>query len=231
MIVASGLGQSTNASSCPIISVAGPAGIPKSGEPVTFTASIENPVGGSNPNYKWTARNGEIIDGQGTPQVKVSWPDWCDNLELAVEVQGLPNGCPTKAREIAGISHCKPFGPSKIAEVLEKTMESSDTRLSQVKQALRENPHAQVYAIVRHFNDLSRKVNEKRQKQIIRLLNLPIAERSRFAFIHIRGAIDLTEFWLVPPVRNFAAYSVVSPKRRGPRTSAGMGGVTIKTRR
>lgn len=197
-ITASVFGQSGDKPSCPVVSMVGPAGIPKPGEPVTFTASIANAVQGSDLTYTWTARNGEIIDGQGTLQVKVSWPDWCDNLLVNIEVHGLPETCPYKASEVAAVSHCKPFGPSKIAEIWEKAVETSDPRILKVRRALIENPNARLFVIVRHFRIPSRKAKERKENQINALLALPSAEKPRLEFVHTPGEIDSIQFWLVP---------------------------------
>ena len=56
---------------CPTLSVTGPAGVTAPGETMTFTANV---AGGTSETltYTWTVDNGTIIEGQGTPVIRVA---------------------------------------------------------------------------------------------------------------------------------------------------------------
>ncbi len=56
---------------CPTLSVTGPAGVTAPGETMTFTANV---AGGTSETitYEWTVDNGTIIEGQGTPVIRVA---------------------------------------------------------------------------------------------------------------------------------------------------------------
>ena len=54
---------------CPALEIKAPKDSVKAGEIITFTANISG--GLSEISYQWTVSQGEIIEGQGTPQIKV----------------------------------------------------------------------------------------------------------------------------------------------------------------
>ncbi len=56
---------------CPKINISGPSFITQSGEPMVFTANIENADEKYIKSYIWTVDNGTIIEGQGTSSIKV----------------------------------------------------------------------------------------------------------------------------------------------------------------
>jgi len=55
---------------CPTISVSTPTESVKVGETIMFTASVSG-ISNSNITYNWTVSAGEIVEGQGTPKIKV----------------------------------------------------------------------------------------------------------------------------------------------------------------
>jgi hypothetical protein len=93
--------QSEDLPPCPKISVAGPSGIidPASGEPVTYTAEVENSEHLSL-EYLWETTSGKIISGQGTLSIELLVRE-NDNPKIAVtvEIKGLPKHCPNSFTE------------------------------------------------------------------------------------------------------------------------------------
>jgi hypothetical protein len=72
---------------CPTISVNGEHNV-KAGETVEFSAQVS---GGtvSDINYNWTISQGEIIDGQGTPEISVKIsPGMTGSVKATVEISG-----------------------------------------------------------------------------------------------------------------------------------------------
>ncbi len=82
---------------CPIIWVNGPKTpfLPNSAQ--TFTAEVDR-KGNYEIGYKWTVSGGEILEGQGTPNLKVFQPENLAgvNVNATVELIGLPNYCGTR---------------------------------------------------------------------------------------------------------------------------------------
>lgn len=89
---------------CPKISLTGPSGITEPGGPITFTAPVE--PAGADLKYQWSISSGQIIEGQGTPAIKVMPETKRDgfNLTVTVEIAGLPAGCPNTMSETAGLA-------------------------------------------------------------------------------------------------------------------------------
>ena len=56
---------------CPTVSVSFLDGYPNAPGPWSYVATVGNASPDLKLSYDWTARNGQIVDGQGTPQVKV----------------------------------------------------------------------------------------------------------------------------------------------------------------
>ena len=56
---------------CPTLSVTGPSEITQPGDVMTFTANVSGGSSDCNFTYNWTVSQGEIIEGQGTPVIRV----------------------------------------------------------------------------------------------------------------------------------------------------------------
>lgn len=99
---------------CPAVSVEGPAGALQPGQPIPFTAIVKPTE--STLTYKWRVSHGTIVEGQGTPRIKVRLrPDEPD-VTASVEIGGLPQECLNIASEtisdLAGnIPEAKKFEP------------------------------------------------------------------------------------------------------------------------
>ncbi len=81
---------------CPQISVSCPSSF-NEGEPITFTAEV---VGGNPnvvPSYHWTLETGRIIQGQGTPSIKVDTLGFGRSFTATVSIAGFDQSCPATA--------------------------------------------------------------------------------------------------------------------------------------
>src|ERR1044072_1313689 len=82
---------------CPIVVVLCPDTL-RAGEPVTFTASIDNAPADAKLTYNWVVSMGTINSGQGTSSVTVDMTGLYNGAATAtVEVSGLPESCPKTA--------------------------------------------------------------------------------------------------------------------------------------
>ena len=88
---------------CPEISVSGSQSV-EAGEIVTFKANVSGGTGGDI-NYKWTVSQGEIIDGQETPEITVlTSREMMGSVKATVEILGLCLDCVKTASAEAQIT-------------------------------------------------------------------------------------------------------------------------------
>jgi len=91
-------------SPCPTLSVLGPPGIWLPGEVISYSASLEGPI---RPNiiYRWSVSDGEIVDGQGTRQIRVTQkPTSQASLTASIEILGFPKKCPNISSETSSVA-------------------------------------------------------------------------------------------------------------------------------
>ena len=93
---------------CPIISVNTSASPIKAGETMTFTANVS---GGSSSDivYNWTVSGGEIIEGQGTPVIKVATTSQMagKTVEATIEIEGICEDCSKTKSATVSIANTK----------------------------------------------------------------------------------------------------------------------------
>lgn len=199
MMCAVEVAQQTPAISCPAISVSGPSGSPDLKKPIPFTAFLSDEAKKFPVTFKWKAYNSEILDGQGTSEVKVSWPDCEKNLTVEVTVTGLPEGCNGTASETTGISRCKPM-PILLYEFAKPAATMSKLRSKTIKRVVDENPNVRVFVLIRHRENDSTATIRKRKKEIMEWLAPP--DLARYTFSESPGPVNKTQFWLVPAGAN-----------------------------
>ena len=140
---------------CPTVSVSCPND-PKLNEPMEFRAT----VGGGDPNvipaYNWTVVNGEIIEGQGTPSIRVVVFDYA-SITATLNLGGVDAICSRTAS--CSVMICRPIPPPKkfdsygalpFGQVRE--------RLEHFAAALKKQPYAIGY--IRSFNRLENKTGD-----------------------------------------------------------------------
>ena len=88
---------------CPTLGVTGPAGVTAPGETMTFTANVS---GGSGEavTYNWDVSSGTIVEGQGTPVIKVATtPEMAGgNVTATVTIGGICQDCTDNKRSETG---------------------------------------------------------------------------------------------------------------------------------
>lgn len=91
--------QSNENLPCPEIKIVGPDNTVNSGEDIIFTLNVGN---SDKITYNWAVNNGTIIEGQGTPVIKVDTTGLADvAISATVEVKGLPQNCESVAAATA----------------------------------------------------------------------------------------------------------------------------------
>lgn len=99
------LAQVPSGDECPSISVTGPAGIVGEDENIVWVGGIKGKVPPTL-RLKWSISDGEILEGQGTLEIKSSntariWNG--GNVTATLTVEGLPSECPNAASEIYSV--------------------------------------------------------------------------------------------------------------------------------
>lgn len=134
---------------CPTLDVTGPAGTSNPGETITFTANVSG-GSGETITYNWTVSSGTIVEGQGTPVIRVATPSdaFGQTITAEVTIGGVCEECPKVRSVTAGLTE----RPAEIVnrEVDEFGAQSNDEirgRLDNFFVALQNDPAAQGYII------------------------------------------------------------------------------------
>lgn len=92
---------------CPTVAVNTSASPVKAGETMTFTANISG--GSSDVSYFWTVSDGEIIEGQGTPVIKVATTSKMAGkiVKATVEIDGICEDCSKTESATVSIANAK----------------------------------------------------------------------------------------------------------------------------
>ncbi len=178
---------------CPTLSVTGPAGVTGPGETMTFTANVS---GGSGEavTYNWSVSAGTIVEGQGTPVIKVATtPEMAGgNVTATVDIGGVCEEC-LRTKSETGVIDTIP----KAEEIDDFGKEPNDqikSRLDAYFSRLQNNPSAQGYI----FNYGATKDVVKREKLIRDYITFRSQDASRFTFVRGEGADIRTRLVLVP---------------------------------
>jgi hypothetical protein len=90
-------------SSCPKIEVTG-GGVVRTGEPVSFTASVSGGARLGKIDYEWKASAGTISGGQGTPSMTIDTTGLeGENITAEVKIKGLSANCSNTASEVGAV--------------------------------------------------------------------------------------------------------------------------------
>ncbi|MDQ3713597.1 MAG: hypothetical protein M3388_15430 [Acidobacteriota bacterium] len=133
---------------CPTLSVTGPADVTAPGQTMTFTANVS---GGTSESitYNWTVDRGTIIEGQGTPSIRVATTADMAGQSVRAEVTisgvGLCEECPRNASETAAVA--SPPSNREIDEFGVLAPDDVRTRLDSFFVELQNDPTATGYII------------------------------------------------------------------------------------
>ncbi len=178
---------------CGTVSVTGPSGVTKAGDPMTFTANLSK---GDNVTYNWTVSAGTITAGQGTASITVDTTGLAgSNVTATVDLGGLEAGCncPSSDSASAGVAGLiepilkDEFGPLKDDDV--------KARVDNFYIELNNDPTAQGFII----NYGTPAEIKKRRAQLMKAINFRKYDASRVTFVDsvTDGGMN-TKFYLVP---------------------------------
>ena len=176
---------------CPSVSVSGPAGIVEPGGIATFIVRMDARVKAYKPSYKWSVSAGEIIRGQGTPQIGVLVPD--SAFTATVDVGGLPDGCTSTFSEMmAGDPMPQAI---KLDEILGPINRAAKERLDHIRKAFAADTNSQCYVLLRFHRGRSSSLGSRRD-ELVRTISKE--EDRRITFVDVPDVRDVTEIWLIP---------------------------------
>ena len=181
---------------CASISVSGPSGDTRPGDPMTFSAIVS---GTGNYTYNWTVSAGTITSGQGTPTITVDTAGLTSTTVTAtVDVGGQDAACncPSSDSETGTVGELPSsrkideFGPMKDDDV--------KARIDNFFLELNQNPNAQGYII----NYGTPAQIAARKRQINKAINRPGSghDASRVTIVDGGAGDDgqKTVLWIVP---------------------------------
>lgn len=136
--------QATPSADCPTIEVNGPVGIIGRWEPFKFAVNVKGKIKGEI-KYRWVVSKGQIIEGQGTPEITVVDPNGADSLTASVELLGLPEGCARTASETTPPNETVP--PILIDELELAITTISEKTLRAAAEEQKQNPNNKLYLV------------------------------------------------------------------------------------
>jgi hypothetical protein len=180
---------------CPTLDVTG-GGVVERNVPLTFTANVGD-YDLSKLTFNWTVSSGEIIEGQGTPTIKVLLKNNGLNITAIVEVKVLPNGCVLSASETGAICAC--ISPSLFDEYGLLNDEDFKARLQNLFVELGNNPGSQGYMII---YGTKRQISRRKKLFLDGMAFLKL-DASRLTMVNgganPNGKGIWTKVWIVPP--------------------------------
>ncbi|MEP7213467.1 MAG: hypothetical protein ABI791_10345 [Acidobacteriota bacterium] len=188
---------------CPAVSINGPAAPIPPGETIIFTAILAGGAGGGT-TYNWTVSAGTIVDGQGTPQIKVETDPLLAGSSftatLSVSNPSWMMACTTTFSETAAIEEI----PRPLARMGDEfrtrgsNCEEGFARMDAFLTELANDPGARGVVAIYGDTDAPRAARQRRQ-QLINFLKIRKFDRDRIEFVEGRPERDgKTQFWLIP---------------------------------
>jgi hypothetical protein len=176
--------------------VTGPAGIPRSGEPVEFTVEVKGAAPWNPVQFKWTVSRGTIVNGQGTPTIAVPYELDGTSLIATVDVLGLPETCPSTASET--ISYCIGPVPVLVAEGSVKITAIDKARLDKLAAELADRPDSQGYLIEYFPPKTTQRAVDAKIQLVLRHLKKSVDE-ARITIVTETAEKPFTRYYVVPP--------------------------------
>lgn len=182
------------ANQCPTIMVTGPAGIVGSDGVITFTATVS---GNASPDmgYVWSIRDGRIIRGQGTPELRAQYRSAGVPVTATLTVTGLSIGCTNTASDT--YPNIVDPGPEQLGRIRNSTYTINTKLLDTIARSLRQNPNSQLYVWV-YYGSSEDKFAEIKT-HLVRQLSATKIDKSRFTIVGSSLKNNEAVFWHIRP--------------------------------
>jgi len=182
---------------CPTIDVSG-GGVISLDEPMSFSVKVSDEAKNLDLKYQWTTSQGKIIEGQGTPSIKIDITKLANiNITATIEIEGLPENCANADSETGSVIICYRH---RLFDEYEKLPYSHiQARISNLYAELGNNSTAQGY-IINYGTDKEIATREKQIRKAITSLTL---DSSQISIVNgganPNGAGVWTKIRIVPP--------------------------------
>jgi hypothetical protein len=180
---------------CPTISVTGPAGITRPGEPIMFSVELTGaPL--QDVIYTWTLSTGKVVEGQGSNAITMVYDRNGSSITASVEVAGLGEGCPSGASET--LSYCEGPVPILVAEGFVPVASIDKARLNKLASELAVAPNTQGYLIEYFPSKTSQKAIDAKIRLTLQHLKKSVDE-TRITIVTDTASNAFTKYYIVPP--------------------------------
>lgn len=181
---------------CPKVSVTGPDSVLRSGEMITFTASILSEIKHKNLKYNWSVDKGLLIKGQNTNTIRVSTEGLSDTTIIAsVEIELLNQQCESIASQtgvvapLIEIQDYDDYGKVPFVEEL--------TRFDPLIYQLQQNSEYQGYVLMRINNDEKISDVKKHIRKLIKYIKSRKLSADRFIFAIEKSDVHSTRLMTI----------------------------------
>jgi hypothetical protein len=183
---------------CPEIDVSGGEVNPEILMSMSFSVNVGDEAKNLKLEYKWTVSHGKMIEGQGTPSIKIDTNGLNDvNITATVEIKGLPENCANTDSETGSAVIC--YRVRLFDEYGRLSTGEFKARLENLYVELGNNPNFQGYVII-YGTD---KEIADRERQIAKAISFLKLDASRVTVVsggaNPNAAGIWTKVWVVPP--------------------------------
>jgi len=183
-------------SSCPSITLDGPAGIILPGNIAEFTSMLTGDFP-SNITYSWMVSDGEIVSGQNGASLEVRIPKVFDgNFTATLEVRGLPKNCPaTASATVAFLNESRPLFLDEYGPI---SLEEEFARLKAAAGQLKHDPTSTLYIV--KYPPKSLTIFRKRNRLLYRYVSQDLHIGPQFRMVTgPQIEKEMTKIYIVPP--------------------------------
>lgn len=167
------------------------------GETYTFTATHSKT--NLNLKYEWITSNGEIIEGQGTPILRVKLKeDEGKGLVATVQLIGLPENCSQAVASASGSPYCPP--DSVLIDSFKKSTPDIEERLGIIATRLEEAPpHSHLVIAIKFDGKTTRTQGEAYIKRLFNYFTKNLSVKpAQLLFVASDEGDNTTDVYIVP---------------------------------
>jgi len=186
-------GQTVQRGDCPLLNVDHNIRGFFSEVPYSFWVLDADKLAQYSPTYRWHVDNGQVIGGQSTSRIVLSWTDQRQGITASVEIGGLPQGCANRAG--ASVTMDLAPEPTKLDEIKTPLSKIPPRRYEAILRNLNASPDAMLFIFLPRTGTSSRDNRRILDKNLTSKidqgkLRVKLVDSRRDGYI---------EVWLVPP--------------------------------
>lgn len=188
---------------CPTLDVA-VSSTPEStphGQFVTFTANVGfNSENDKNRplKYYWQTRGGKLIEGQGTPVIKVRLGNASPTAVVIIDGFPAPETCLHSDTETFLVDSTMPL-PIAVSEFSIGERIINHSALDYFFRELAENAQDRGLIIEKFKKDAAPEIIAQKLKKLSHYISSKTSDASRITIVHVLADENSTQFWRIPP--------------------------------